>query len=323
MQTETQSTAARMPALNSVSQELTAEHVQACDFRAIRTFDKASLTPLTLANETFAKTVTNVLSARLNLACEVSVHSLDALDGRARLEKASDASYFVALDLAPLQETALLQIDPTLLFPIVDALLGGNGKPVEILREITEIEDRLILDLVRALCQELQSAWRAYNIEVRPGRRQTLNELRETSFFAGRMLVSSFSINLPEIKGGMQLMMPVSCLSAFVRADPKASSSEASSRQHAMSPMLAAKIADFNFGLDLTLPGAKVQAPDLLELTVGKVIKLGVSLRTMAVLGVGGRGAFESVPVRVGRNRAAQLLDPLECTTITEAKDSL
>ena len=322
MQTATQSTPARMPAPFGVSQELTGEQVQACDFRAIRTFDKTSLAPLTLANETFAKTLTNVLSARLNLACEVSVHSLDALDGRVRLEKSSDASYFIALDLAPLQETALLQIEPTLIFPLVDALLGGNGKPVEILREITEIEDLLILDIVRVLCQELQSAWRAYNIEVRPGRRQTSDELRQTSFFSGRMLASSFSINLPEIKGGMQLMMPVSCLSAFVRADSKASSPEASSR-HAMSPTLAAKIADFNFGLDLTLPGAKVQASDLLDLTVGKVIKLGVSLRTMAVLGVGGRGAFEAVPVRVGRNRAAQLLDPVGCTTITEAKDSL
>ncbi len=321
MQTATQSTPAQIPEAIGVTHEVTPEQVQSCDFRAIRTFDKACLTPLTVANETFAKTLTNVLSGRLNLECEVSVQSLDAVDGRVRLEKSSDAAYFITLDLAPLPETALLLIEPTLIFPLVDALLGGNGKPSEVLREITDIEDRLILGLVRVICQELQSAWRVYNIEVQPGKRRTLAELRKSSFFTGRMLASGFSISLPEIKGGMQLMMPVSCLSAFVGADPKASSSSGASGHHAMSPTLAAKIAEFNFGLDLTLPGAKVQAPDFLGLAVGKVISLGVSLRTMAVLGVGGRGAFEAVPVRVGRNRAAQLIEPVGHNSI-EDKDS-
>ena len=81
-----------------------------------------------------------------------------------------------------------------------------------------------------------------------------------------------------------------------------------------MSARFAGKILTTTFGIELTLPGGKVPAADLLNLTVGKVLPLGLSVRTPAVLQIEGHASFEAVPVRTGQHRGAQLLDRLQQT---------
>jgi flagellar motor switch protein FliM len=61
-----------------------------------------------------------------------------------------------------------------------------------------------------------------------------------------------------------------------------------------------------------------VPAADLLSLSVGKVLQLGVSVRTPAVLKIEGNNSFEAVPVRAGQRRGAQLLDRLSKNQTTE-----
>ncbi len=76
-----------------------------------------------------------------------------------------------------------------------------------------------------------------------------------------------------------------------------------------MNPRLADKLLGTTFGLELTLSGGKVAAADLLNLSVGKILQLGVPVRTPAVLKIDGHDSFEAVPVRSGHRRSAQLLD--------------
>ena len=76
-----------------------------------------------------------------------------------------------------------------------------------------------------------------------------------------------------------------------------------------MNSKLGDKLLGTRFALELTLPGGKVPASDLLNLTVGKILQLGVPVRTPAVLKIDGHDSFEAVPVRSGHRRGAQLLD--------------
>ena len=76
-----------------------------------------------------------------------------------------------------------------------------------------------------------------------------------------------------------------------------------------MNTGFADKLLESNFTVDLALLGGKVEANHLLNLNVGRVLTLGISVRTPVVLKIGGRDAFEAVPVRSGHHRAAQLID--------------
>ena len=82
-----------------------------------------------------------------------------------------------------------------------------------------------------------------------------------------------------------------------------------------MNTGFADKLMESHFNLDLTLLGGKVEANHLLNLSVGKILTLGISVRTPVVMKIGGRDTFEAVPVRSGHHRAAQLIDRIGQTT--------
>jgi flagellar motor switch protein FliM len=293
------------------------EQVQACDFRTVGGIDKTRLSPLIAATEAFTRGLSQALQARLGLPCEVAVQSSEQKPCRSFLEKAG-GSYVVSLKIGPQSETALLQIDPMLLFPVVDRLLGGSGGPSELSREVTDIEDQIAKVFVRLICQELQVAWQCFDVEVSLGSRQqpTVSQTKFSASDSG--MVFSCSVNMETAGGAFHLLLPIGSLGAFLGAHTGAVEEE--SQIASMGAMLTSKALDWRFDLELALVGARVQATDLLNLKVGKVLQLGVSVRTPGVLRIGGKDAFRAVPVRKGRYRGAQLLDRLRQSQVETEK---
>jgi flagellar motor switch protein FliM len=291
-----------------VNDGMAPDRVQPCDFRVVGGIDKARLAPLVAASETFAPRFTQALHARLGLTCETTLRSSEQVPCRTFIEK-SGSSYMVSLLLGSQSDIALLQIDSMLLFPIVDRLLGGSGGPSELAREVTEIEDQIARAFVQLICQELQAAWQFFNVPVAMGTRQSMAQMQRMFSANDNALVFGFAANMESSGGDFQVMLPVPALGAFLGVTT--ASAPESSRKGTMNPRLAEQLLGASFGLELALLGGRVPANDLLNLRVGKILSLGVSARTPAVLKIEGRGSFAGVPVRSGRHRGVQLLDRL------------
>ena len=290
------------------------EQVRPCDFRAAGGIDQARLAPLISSTEALALTLTQSLSSTLGMTCEATLQSSEQVACQTFLEKVG-ISYLVSIQVGSLQpgaqtEMALLQIDPVLLFPVVDRLLGGSGEATDLSREVTEIEDHIAKDFVRLICQELQKAWRRFNVSVALGARQEVSQMQRTFSPQDNAIVFSFAVTMQSAGGGFQLMLPVASLGGFLVA--KTTSAQEITRKGTMSPKLAEKALDWTFEVELSMLEGKIRASDLLNLTVGKILQLGVSVRTPVVLKIGGHEAFEAVPVRSGNHRGAQLLDRLQ-----------
>src|SRR5205085_276725 len=68
----------------------------------------------------------------------------------------------VSLGLSPYDGNGVLELNPSLVFPILEMLLGGTGKSsATIQRDITEIEQRLLDGLFRIILQDLREAWKS------------------------------------------------------------------------------------------------------------------------------------------------------------------
>jgi flagellar motor switch protein FliM len=287
---------------------ITPEKVQPCDFRVVGGIDQARLAPLVAASEAFVPQLAQALHSSLGLACETTLRGSEQTPCRTFLEKAG-TSYLVSLRLGPQADLALLQIDSMLLFPIVDRLLGGSGGPSELSREVTEIEDQIAKEFVRLVCRELQAAWQSFSVSVALETRQAPSHVQKLFSANDNALVFSFSVNMQSAGGDFQLMLPVSALGAFLGTTTVAEPEHL--RKSTMSSRFADKLLGATFGIELALPGGKVPANELLNLSVGKILLLGVSVRTPAVLKIDGHDSFQAVPVRSGNHRGAQLLDRL------------
>ena len=141
------------------------------------------------------------------------------------------------------------------------------------------------------------------------GKRQPSAQLQKLSPADENALAFSFSVNLPSAGGDFQVVLPLAALGAFMGAGTL--SAPELSRKGTMSAGFADKLLGATFGLELALPGSKVPANDLLNLSVGKILLLGVPVKTPAVLKIDGHDAFEAMPVRSGHHRGAQLLNRL------------
>ncbi len=305
METATQTESTQRSAIRNVA----ADQVKACTFGVTNPLESGRLSPMMAANETFARRATQTLSSRLGIACEVVSQSSDQIPCKAFLQKAGDTAYIVSIYLEPRHEVALLYIDSMLLFPIVDLLLGGKGQQTEISREVTDIEDQIAKELIKILCQEFQSAWKPFNVEVKVGTRQSSAELQRMFSPADKTLMFNFAVNLPETGGGFQLLIPTTSASMFMTSAAEEAPAKKSAGQGAMNTGFADKLLESSFTVDLTLLGGKVEANHLLNLSAGKILTLGISVRTPVVMKIGGRDTFEAVPVRSGHHRAAQLID--------------
>jgi flagellar motor switch protein FliM len=304
-----QSASTSLPGAVISGGSISPEQVRPCDFAAIGGVDQARLSPLVKGSEALAISLPPALQSKLRLTCEIALQGSEQVSCRSFMEKAA-SSYIVLLELGAHSDVALLQVDSALLFPIIDRLLGGSGEQSELSREVTEIEDQIAQDFVRVFCQELQTAWKNFKVTVAVGARQSSDHLQKAFSASDNALVFNFTVSMQSVTGGMQLMLPVASMGAFLGSNTV--SIRETSRKGTMNARFVEKSLDWSFALELTLVGGKVSANDLLNLSVGKILPLGVSVRTPGVLKIGGHDAFKAVPVRSGKHRGAQLLDRVQ-----------
>src|SRR3982751_2724226 len=115
--------------------------VQEIDFRRPTKFARDLVRRLEHAHESFCRTASSGLSAELRTSLELSVAGSEQLPyGTAMAETDQDALLAV-LNVKPLDIEVALVIEMPLALRLVDRLLGGGGKPRDVISDsLTDLE---------------------------------------------------------------------------------------------------------------------------------------------------------------------------------------
>src|SRR5712692_3891344 len=121
------------------------EKAQAYDFRRPDRIAKDQLRAIHLLHENFSRSLASSLSAYLRAYVAVTLASVEQLAFLEFTQGLASPTCLVALSMQPYDGNALLEISPSLAFPVLEMLLGGSGQSsVGIDREITEIEESIL-----------------------------------------------------------------------------------------------------------------------------------------------------------------------------------
>jgi flagellar motor switch protein FliM len=132
------------------------------DFRRTDRIAKDQLRTIHVLHENFARSLASSLSAYLRSYIVVNLISVEQLSFMEFTQSLPSPTSLIALAMKPYDGSALLEINPTLVFPILEMLLGGTGKTsAGINREITEIEQSILDGLLRVILNDLRNAWMA------------------------------------------------------------------------------------------------------------------------------------------------------------------
>src|SRR4051812_27899334 len=134
---------------------------QVYDFRRPDRIAKEQLRAIHLLHENFARTLASSLSAYLRAYVMVNLVSVEQLSFLEFSQCLPSPTIITSLSMKPYDGTAVLEMNPSLVFPLLEMLLGGSSKIAisRIDREITEIEHSILENIYRIVLNDMHDAW--------------------------------------------------------------------------------------------------------------------------------------------------------------------
>jgi flagellar motor switch protein FliM len=244
----------------------------------------------------------------LRIVFDVSLVSAEHLTYREFLQRIPEKSYLASCELVPAGAMAVLQLDLTVCYPVIEVMLGGEGKTSEMTRDITEIEEQVLEGIVRIICRELQTSWQAIALEFKFGARQRILQAQRLMPPEEKNLCLSFEIKMAETSGTLNLAVPAVVSNALLRKI-----SADCSYQRPRSPIEARrqiqkKLLDCLFPVELSLPHLDAPFEKISALAPGDVLTFSRNASAPAAMMVDDVPLCTAIPVRVNTRRAARVL---------------
>jgi len=288
------------------TQEAPGKKVTRFDFRRPDRIAKSQLRAIHQLHETFVHNLVSSLSAYLRTYLLVNLVSVEQLSCEEFLNGLPSPTCMLSLGLRPYDGYGLLELSPTLVFPILEVLLGGDGKSKAALRrEITEIEQKLLDSLFRIVLNDLKEAWQAvapieftiHSVETEP---QFLRVLAPTE----AVVAVGIEIRIGDNVGMMNIAVP-SIIAKMMRQkfDQQWSMRRTQSTEVEQAAMLE-RIQPSLMSLDVRLRGPQLLTRDLLRLNEGDVLAFDSPVNQALEGLLNGKLRFRGRIVETGRKRA-------------------
>jgi flagellar motor switch protein FliM len=259
---------------------------------------------ISMLNDLFARNLTHNLAAWLRTRFQVNLVSAEQIPFNEFLLRIPEINYVASVRLEPLGAISVLQFDLNLAPPIIDLLLGGDGKDGP-LRELTDIEESILGSVVEIICRELTAAWQPVGLSFVFERRQMQTQVARIMAVTEKTLCLSFEIRMPHNSGLLNLAFPAVVANAVLRR----LTTDWGRRRHggeirARMGTLARRI---RLGGCLQSPTVRVAASALESLAPGSLLCLDVAANTLPHWRVAGQTLHAASAVRQGPHRAARI----------------
>jgi flagellar motor switch protein FliM len=161
-------------------------------------------------HEGFGRKFAAGLSAMLRTVVEAKLTSVDQLAYSEFIFGLDNPTCFNLLRAEPLEGNLIFDINPSILFPMIDRLLGGGREPaITARRPLTEIELRLVLRITKMFLQELKRAWEnVIDIDFEVIQSESNPQLIQVVPPNEVVIVLCFEVALVETRGTIALCIP-------------------------------------------------------------------------------------------------------------------
>jgi len=284
-------------------------------------FTRGGLTPHQLGainqlHETFAGQLTQRISASLRAMFEVTLVTVDQLPFTEFLQQMPERSYLASIHVQPIEATVLLELDLQVTWPIIDLLMGGEGKIQPPSRDLSEIEDLILQNVIHVMIQELEGVWKnLLGVKFGFDGRQPPQEVVRMLPPNEDILAIRFEVHILDHRGGLIFCFPASVSNALLR---KLAHQSVSRKRQVPAEILATRrrqVEGGRFGVEMKLPEMSLSAQELLDLRPGRTLVLAHRVEEPVLITVADRPMYSAYPVRVGGIRAGIVENRLPSTT--------
>ena len=284
--------------------------VKTYDFRHPEKFSRDQLRTLEFLHENFARRLQTALSAYLRTVVQINMLGLEqgVYDEYTRQVPNPAVLYTISMD--PLPGRAILELHPSIVFIIVDRLLGGLGKGLNKSRELTDVEQTLLETVVWEVLSSLKEAWtNVAALQPRLGDIASTPQFLQVALSTDTVLTISFEIRILDSAGTMRLCIPEIVFEPIM--DQVTAQAWFASSRKAQLPAQAQNLRKHLDRVKVPMIGqlgeAMVSLQELVDLKVGDVIPLQRRAQEELEILVAGKPKFYARPGLVGRHLALKI----------------
>ena len=189
------------------ARQMNALSYEVYDFRRPDKFSKEQLRTLQMLHETFGRLAGTNLSAYLRNSVHIDLISLEQVPYEEYL-RSINQSVFTITSLPPLTGQSVLEIEFSLVFTMLDKMLGGPGRAID-RTVLTEIEQPLVRQIIERLFASLKVAWEGV-VVVNPSVEGLETSAQFVQIAPPSDIVVSilFEVRIGDVRGAMSLCIP-------------------------------------------------------------------------------------------------------------------
>jgi flagellar motor switch protein FliM len=203
----------------------------------------------------------------------------------------------------------VLELNPSLVFPILEMLLGGSGKTtINIQRDITEIEQKLLDGLLRIILQDLREAWRVVTaVDFTVAAMETEPQLLHILAPNEAVVAIAVEVRIGETVGMMNIAMPSIVIKMMRQKFDQQWSLRKTHASLAEEERVLRFLRDASLVLEARLTGPTLTVQDLLGLEEGQLLTFDHPVGRPVDMEVNGGRKFSGRVVTTGKKRAFQV----------------
>ncbi|NWF67279.1 MAG: flagellar motor switch protein FliM [Campylobacterales bacterium] len=264
------------------------------DFKRPNRVSKEQLRAFRGIHDKMARNLSSQISSIMRSIVEIQLHSVDQMTYGEFLMSLPSPTSFNVFSVKPLDGNGVLELNPSIAFPMIDRLLGGRGDPYESNREFTDIEMNLLDNTLRVVMQNMKEAWAPVTdmyptIEAKESSPNVVQIVAQNEI----VIMVVMEIIIGHSSGMMNICYPVIALESILSklAARDLMLSETSSKK-SRNRELKALLGGAQVRVDAILGTAYLSLSELLDLTSDDIIRLDRPADDSSIVVVDGKEKF-------------------------------
>ena len=288
-----------------------AGEVHSYDFKRPERVGKEKIRALQTLHEGFGRNFAAGLSAMLRSMVEVKLAGVDQLTFSEFIFSLENPTCLNLLTAEPLEGNLILEINPSILYPIIDRLLGGGreGGPLA-RRPLTEIELRLVSRINELFLRELGEAWKnVLQLDPKVERVESNPQLIQIVPPNEVVVLISFDVALGEVRGMVNLCIPYNTIER-ISGKLSANSWVTYGRREATPDSIqqvSQRLKSAMLELRVRLAQTRITTGELIGLRVGDVITTEKDVRSPLLVTVEGVPKYRASPGAYKAHKAIRI----------------
>jgi len=280
------------------------------NFRRPDRVSREQMRTLHFMHDRFARNFSSSLSAYLRTITEVNLVSVEQLSYQEFLLSVPDPTCFNAISIKPLEGALAMEVNPQLVFPIIDKMLGGPGESLRIIRTMTDIEQSIFDGVVKLALEDLREAWRGIvDVDFKVQARETSPQLIQIVAPNEVIILIVFEVKMGSVVGMINLAVPSIILEPVAsKFDQEMFTGYKKSASFEEARLLMESLKRCTMEVSAEIRGTKLPVSDILKLQAGDLIPLTTRFDAVLDLAVDGIPRFHGyVALNANQKRVFQI----------------